>query len=343
MIIGGVALLAVICGGYYAYWRYVAQELAVGIERWVADQRALGNQVEFVWSGISGFPFAFEARFHQPRMRLRLPGAELEWGGSFLAAEMSPWNLRSVRVASPAQHVLRLQQDRQANPWRLIVAGISGDVGFANTGALREINAKLDLPDATLPDGTAVAASEATLHLALPDSPPSDYSMPFANVAMEVSQLLLPPGTRLLTADPVERAALDAVIKGPVDLSLAPPLTEILADWRDRGGDVEVKSFTFVQGPLSLGGEATLALDGYLQPLGAGTVKATGLSEAVEILLRDGLIPADRALVARTTAKALERTGADGKLEAKFALSLQNGVLSFGPAPLLQVPPIEWP
>jgi hypothetical protein len=128
----------------------------------------------------------------------------------------------------------------------------------------------------------------------------------------------------------------------PVDFAAAPPLTDILARWRDAGGDIEVKSFGFAQGPLSVGGEATLALDGNLQPLGAGTVTASGLSEAVEILLRDGLIPADRAMVARATAKALERTGAEGKAEAKFALSLQNGIVSFGPAPLLQVPPIAW-
>jgi hypothetical protein len=55
------------------------------------------------------------------------------------------------------------------------------------------------------------------------------------------------------------------------------------------------------------------------------------------------LIPADRALVARATSKALERTGADGQPGAKFALSLQNSIVSFGPAPLLQVPQVVWP
>jgi len=347
LAIAGLVLLPVLAGGYYAYWRYVAVQLATGIDYWAAEQRARGNRVEFVWSGISGFPFAFEARFQQPGIQLHLPGAVLEWSSGFLKAEMSPWDLHTVRVTSPAQQVVRLQQDRQQGQWRLIVAAIAGDVRLSDSGALRGIDADLQMPDATLPDGLAFAAGAARLRLSLPDVPPADYAMPFAAVGLDLSHLLLPSGTRLLTADPVERASIDAVIKGPVampaDFAAAPTLTQILADWRDRGGDIEVKSFSFAQGPLSLGGEATLALDGNLQPLGAGTVTASGLGEAVEILLKDGLIAADRAMVARATAKALERTGADDKAEAKFALSLQNGIVSFGPAPLLQVPPIAWP
>ena len=347
LAMAGIVLLLAIVGGYCVYWRYVAKELEGGIDDWAADQRVHGSEVAFVWDGISGFPLAFKARFQQPNVKLQLPGAVLEWSSGFLAAEMSPWDLHTVRISSPAQQVVRLQEQQQSGQWRLIVAAITGDIKFSDAGAMRVVNADLQLPDATLPDGLALAAGRAKLHLSLPDVPPTDYSMPFANVALDLWKLLLPSGTRLLTPDPVEWASVEAIIRGPVavpvDAAMAPPLTQILADWRDRGGDIEVKSFSFSQGPLSLGGEATLALDGNLQPLGAGTVTASGLSETVEILLRDGLIPADRAMVARATAKALERTGPDGKAEAKFALSLQNGVVSFGPAPLLQVPPIEWP
>jgi len=360
LAIGAVLLLIAIGGGYYAYWRYVAAQLTMGIERWAADQRAFGNQVMFTWSRIEGFPFAFRARFEQPKLHMRLVGAEVDWQGSDLMAEMSPWNLQEVRIASTGEHNLWLQALEQPGQWRLATIGFTGAVGFFGDGGLREIAAELAQPDAALPDGLAIAAGQAKLRLSLPEAPPVDYSMPFAGVALELSRLVLPVGTRLLTTDPVEHASIDATIMGPMAAPLtqalgaqaldqpmpqpAPPsLTQILAAWRDSGGDIEVQSFSFAQGPLSLTGEATLALDGSLQPLGAGTVTARGLSEAVEILLRDGLIPADRALVARTTAKALERTGDDGKPQAKFALSLQNQTISFGPAPLLQVPQVVWP
>jgi hypothetical protein len=345
--IGALVLLLALGGGYYAYWRHVAAQLAAGIEAWVADQRALGNQADFTWAGIGGFPFAFRATFQEPVLHLRQPGLELSWRGSDLIAEMSPWNLREVRIASPSEHSLWLQAAADRRRWRLATAGLDGAIGFLADGRLQQIAMTLAEPDAMSPDGSAATAREARLRLALPEIVPTDYSMPFAALSVEISEAVLPAGRRLLTTDPVALAAIDATIMGPVHLAPAgavqPPLTSVLAAWRDAGGDIEVERFSFAQGPLSLTGEATLALDGALQPLGAGTVTAGGLGAAVEVLLQDGLIPADRALLARTTAKALERIGADGKPEAKFALSLQNGVVSFGPAPLLQVPPIEWP
>lgn len=353
------ALIGLFAAGaaYYGYWRYVAAQLASGIDAWVADQRAFGNQVDFSWSGISGFPFAFRAEFQQPALRFHLPGAELAWQGSDLTAEMSPWNLRRIRIASTGEHNLWLQTQQQSGQWRLATIGLKGAVALHANGAVNELTAELDQPDVALPGGEAVAAGHAGLGLSLPESPPADYTQPFAAVTLDLTRVVLPQGMRLLTADPVDQASLDATIMGPMAGPLgqsldpsplqppaAPPsIAQILSAWRDAGGDIEVKSFRFTQGPLSASGEATLALDPDLQLLGAGTVSTTGLSDAVEILLRDGMIPADRALVARATVKALERTGDEGKAQAKFALSLQNRTLSFGPAPLLTLPPIVWP
>lgn len=347
LAIAGLVLLVLLAGGYAAYWFTVAAQLKAGVEDWAAYQRAQGNEVQFVWDGIEGFPFAFKARFQQPQLRLQGPAGEFAWSSGFLGAEMAPWDLRRVSFASPAQQVARLRRPGEAGDWRLIAAaGLDGALSYAANGAVRDLRLTLLMPDATRPDGTALAAGEARLHVQMPDQPPRDYTEPFATLEAELTKLLLPEGTRLLTTDPVERLAFNAVINGPVavpvDVALAPPLTEILAGWRDRGGDVVVKSFGFAQGPLSLGGEATLALDQDLQLLGAGTVTATGLGETVEILLADGLIPADQALVARSTAKALERVGADGRKEAKFALSVQNRIVSFGPVQLFTLAPIDW-
>lgn len=354
LIVGFLGLCAV--GAiYYGYWRYVAAQLTRGIETWAADQRAFGNQVDFAWDGIGGFPFSFRATFRQPALRLRQSGAEIAWQGSDLTAETSPWNLRTIRFSSAGENNLWLQTLQQQGQWRLATIGLAGEFSIHRNGALDEVHAELSQPDASLPGGVAVAASHATLGLAMPETAPVDYSQPFARITLDLAQAVLPQGTRLLTADPIDQASLDATIRGPLAAPLAqaldqsqpppppPSLTQILSAWRDAGGDVEVKHFSFAQGPLAASGEATLALDGDLQLLGAGTVTTTGLSDAVEILLNDGLIPADRALVARATVQALERLGEDGKKQAKFALSVQNRTVSFGPAPLLTLPPIVWP
>lgn len=350
LLVGALLGLCAAFGAYAAYWHYVAGELAAGVESWAADQRAMGNQADFIWDGIGGFPFAFRADFAAPHLRLRLPGGEVVWQGSDLRAEMAPWNLRRVRVSSAGAHDLRLLGPQDA-AWHLTATAPRGEATFHGNGALDTLRAELQRPRAELPDGRAIPADAASFGLTLPESAPVDYSQPFAGLSIDLDRVALPAGTRLLTTDPVEDAQLEATIMGPVAVPAAsgqPPepaleLSSILAAWRDAGGDVEVKSFNFAQGPLTASGEATLALDGDLQLLGAGTVTTTGLSDAVEILLADGLIPADRALLVRTTAKALERLGEDGRKQAKFALSVQNRIVSFGPAPLFALPAIVWP
>lgn len=338
-IAGIVVLLIAALGGYGYYWHYVARQLEAGVEAWAAEQSARGGQIGFAWDGIEGFPFRFAATFRQPALRWRTPNGEFTWSGADIAAEMAPWNLQAVDVRSTGHHDTTLQLPGDPALWRASASGFAGTIGFHDTGALRSLTIALQQPDVSLPN-VAVASGEATLQLEVPATPPADFNAPFARVGLDLTRMATPPGTRLLTDGPVDTLGLDATIKGPIP---AAPLRAALAAWRDAGGVVEVSRFAFAQGPLSLTGDATVALDADLQPEGAGTVNTVGLGEAVEILVRDGVIPPDRALVARATVKALEKPGADGKPTAKIGLSLQRQVVNFGPAPLFALQRIEWP
>jgi hypothetical protein len=339
--VGAFVLLAVLVGGYCVYWRTVAGQLQAGIETWAAQQRALGNDIAFEWDGIGGFPFRFAATFRDPAIRWHDPRADIAWKGAALDAEMAPWNLHEIRVRSDGRHDASLRPAAGASEWWLAAAGVAGTVELqGGGGALRGFAMALQQPDLTLPDGRLVESTRATLALDLPETPPADFRMPLAHVALGLHSMTVPSGTRLLTADAVETLSVDATIKGPMPPA---PLKDALAAWRDAGGVMELNGFGFAQGPLALTGNATLALDPDLQPEGAGTVTVTGLSEAVELLIRDGLIPPDRALAARATAKALEKPGPDGKPQATVGLSLQNRTLRFGPVPLLTLQPIAWP
>ena len=340
LLIGVLVVLAVLAGGYVAFWRHVAQQLEAGVETWASEQRALGNEVAFAWDGIGGFPFRFEATFRQPSIRWRGPREEATWAGATLQAEMAPWNLRRIAVRSDGQHDASLRLAGDPAEWRVATTGLAGAIDLHNSGLLRGFTLALQQPDVTMPDGTVLASATATVMLDRPATPPTDFNMPLARVTLDLRSMALPPGTRLVTEDTVETLSFDATIKGPMPMA---PLKEALAAWRDAGGAAELNGFAFTQGPLSVTGNATLALDAELQPEGAGTITTTGLSEALEILIRDGLIPADRALIARATAKALEKPGLDGRLEATFGLSLQNRTVSFGPVPLFALQPIVWP
>ncbi|HEY1385052.1 MAG TPA: DUF2125 domain-containing protein [Dongiaceae bacterium] len=340
LLVGGLVPLAALLGGYYAYWRYVARQLEAGVAAWADEQRAQGNEVAFAWDGIGGFPFQFTATFRDPAIRWHTPQAEIAWQGAAVDAEMAPWNLREIRVRSDGAQDGTLHLAADASGWRLTTTSFVGVVGLHPTGALRDLTVALQQPDLTQPNGSALAGGKATWTLDLPEMPPADFKAPLARVALELEAMAVPAGVRLLTEDPVQLLAFDATIKGPMP---PPPLKEALASWRDAGGVVDVTRFNFVQGPLGLTGNATVALDADLQPEGAGTVTATGLGDAVEILIRDGFIPPDRALAARATVKALEKPGPTGKPQATIGLSVQNRTVSFGPVPLFALQRIEWP
>jgi Uncharacterized protein conserved in bacteria (DUF2125) len=340
LLVGALVLLAVLAGGYYAYWRIVAQQLQAGVEAWAGQQRALGNDVAFEWSGIGGFPFRFAATFRGPAIRWHGPRGEISWAGATLHAEMAPWNLRRIAVRSNGQHDASLRLAEDASEWGVTATGLAGTINLHGSGALRGFTMALQQPDLTLPNGVVLASAAATIMLDQPETQPTDFNMPLARVTLDMRSTALPAGTRLLTEDPVETLSFDATIKGPMPLA---PLKEALTAWRDAGGVAELNSFAFAQGPLGLSGNATLALDADLQPEGAGTVTSTGLGDAIEILISDGLIPSDRALIARTTVKALEKPGPNGRLQATIGLSLQNRTISFGPVPLFALQPIVWP
>jgi hypothetical protein len=339
-MVGGLVLLAALAGGYYAYWRHVAQQLRIGVEAWAEQQRALGNQVAFEWDGITGFPFRFAATFREPAIRWVTPRGEIAWQGASLHAAMAPWNLHRIEVGSDGQHDAVLHFAADASDWRLTTTGFAGAIDLHRSGALRGFTLALQQPDLTQPNGVVLASGGATVALDQPETPPADFKAPLGRLSFEISSMALPAGTRLLTEDTVETLSVDATIKGPMPMA---PLRDALAAWRDAGGTVELERFAFAQGPLALTGNATLALDPTLQPEGAGTVTTTGLGDAIEILIRDGIIPPDRALVARATIKALEKPGPDGRPQANIGLSLQNRTVSFGPVPLFALQPIEWP
>ena len=340
LLIGLLVLLVALAVGYFFYWRYVARQLEAGVAAWAEQQRALGNEVAFEWDGIGGFPFRFSADFRDPAIRWRGPREETAWTGATLHAAMAPWNLRQIAVSSDGENSVSLRIAGNASEWRVTATGFAGTVNLHDSGLLRGFTAALQQPDLTLPDGRVLAGSLATIMLDLPATPPTDFNMPLVRVVLDAKNVALPPGTRLLTDGPVQSINYDATIKGPMPMA---PLKDALAAWRDAGGVLELHNFGFAQGPLALTGNATLALDPELQPEGAGTVTTAGLSAAIEILIRDGIIPADRALVARATIKALEKPGADGRPQATIGLSLQNRTVSFGPVPLFALQPIVWP
>ena len=49
-------LLVAVIGAYSAYWIYARAEIGLGVDKWVAEQRAAGAVVEYESRAIGGYP-----------------------------------------------------------------------------------------------------------------------------------------------------------------------------------------------------------------------------------------------------------------------------------------------
>jgi hypothetical protein len=174
----------------------------------------------------------------------------------------------------------------------------------------------------------------------IPKAPAADYHQPFLGFDLAATNVTLPEGQRAVTAGPIEQLAAQGAIMGPVAPGAS--LQDSIAAWAAIGGVLELKHFSFAQAPLDLTGEGTLALDELLQPLGALTIRAHGLTDTVTLLEQDGMIDARTAKTARLTADGLAKPDAAGKPTVAVSLSLQQGHLWLGPIKLARLPVLRW-
>jgi hypothetical protein len=328
-ILVAAALVIVLLGGYAIYWWIVAGKLDQGIDDWAAAQRQAGLTLEFERTAVTGFPFTFRATFRHPRIAGVAGGQRFDWTGPDVQADVSPIDLTRVRLRSPGHHVI----DLGAGPATLDAQALEVLLGPGSAAAT------FAAVNVTLPDRRTIGAGAGTASLVLPPAPESDRN-PLLQFAFAATDLRLPEGTMLLTADPLGEARIAGTVKGPMPMA---PLREALASWRDAGGTVEVTDFAVAQATLAVSGSATVALDENLQPIVAANLKARGLSETLDLLASQRRLYPEDALKMKLFVKGAERDTKNGYKEVATGLTIQGGYLAWGPFKLAKVPPVEWP
>jgi len=121
-----------------------------------------------------------------------------------------------------------------------------------------------------------------------------------------------------------------------------------MAQWRDDGGTVEIRSLNLRHGPLELDGDGTIALDENLQPLAAYSLSVQGYLEAVDSLKAAGVIKSRQADIIKTVLTMLaggkeDAKEDDGGKRLKVPLSIQDEIIYVGPLVVGRVPPVHWP
>lgn len=304
-------------------WLIVAQQIEERTLAWAEARKAEGYTLAWQSFDVGGFPFRFELAFAEPRIGRNGWTAE----APRLEASYRPWRPDRIDLAAP----------------RLSLAGPDG------AGSIEQARGEVRLEGGQATqvaiEGAAATARIRTDDLGRADrarlvvdgfSPAADGAQ---NETISGSMSLWgakpnpPLAEQLLFPDPFDFAATGA-IKGPL---------ADLAAWRDAGGTIDLSRVVLVWGPVKLDGNATLALDGQMRLLGAGTAKVQGVTPLLDRLVSKGQVRPQDASVAKVVLGLLAKPTADGGSEITVPITAQDGKLFLGPAAVATLRPLGSP
>lgn len=342
----GLAALAVGAALWSVAWLVIAERLEGGIEDWVGERRAEGWRVAHGPVQSSGFPHRWRVRIDRPRLSgPRGAAAGFSWSGPWIELGWAPWAPRRLALRTAGAHDLGFAGGAGGR-FRLAAAEITGRIGFGDDGAIARIDIGGDtitlIPPGAPQGGGPFRVNRVILRANLrPDTvAPPATPPPWLALEADIFGLTLPKRIATPLGRTIGRIAGQATVRGR--LPAARP-AEALAVWRDRGGVVEISRFTLGWGALTASGAGTLALDAGLQPICALTARIAGYGEVIDRLSAAGKLSLGQRLVAKVALGALARTPeGGGRPEVEVAVSVQNGVLTVGPVPLLRLGRISW-
>ncbi len=312
----GVATISLV----FLAWLIVAGQIEERALAWAEMRRAEGYTVTWTSLDVGGFPSRFDLDFAGPRL------AKDGWAAEApsLRAQFLPWRPGRVDLAAPR---LALAGPEMAGDLEQVAAEVRIEGGQATQVAIDGIAATGRFRGAD--QGRADRA-----RLVVDSFSPGTTDWKAESLAGTVSLWGVRPAppyaAQMLFPDPFDLAVTGA-IKGPI---------VDLAGWRDAGGTLELNQLALVWGPMKLDGSATLALDGQMRPLGAGTARLQGLNPVLDRLVAKGQIRAQDATIGKMVLGLLAQPAADGGSEVSVPITAQDGKLSLGPVPVATLRPL---
>jgi len=325
-----LAFLLVLFLAYTAWWAAAAWQIRQGIEGWLEAERAAGGSIRQGALRIDGFPGDIRITAEEVQLD-RADGSRLL--AARLEAWAAPWNPTRIDIALPGRSTVGL-----VDGTGLALARAEGRITLHANLSLASLGVQGAQATLTLPGLPApVLVDMVRLDLTRPAEPPLDHRTVAAVIALDGGGVLLPevPAGGL---DPkLDRLGLELAWLGPLpDMVTGASLDA----WSRAGGTVELRRLGIAGSGITADGDATLALDRDLQPVGAGTLRLTGVDRLLDVLVAAGTIPANQLpLIRRGLDVVMQTSGGSG---LTLPVTVQNRTLFLGPAKLARLPPILW-
>lgn len=336
-------LVAVAFAGYSAFWMWGARRLEEQLKTWMAAQKSKGLEVESQNIAIAGFPFFFQIKIDNPY--IAQPGHPHHWSFSTdrLVVLIRPWSFHKGAMTSEGIHRLRWVEGSE--PYSISAEQPLWRLSFRLDDQWQpsQIDSDYDRPVIKGPwfQGQAIKVNKAEFHWRV--APPvaetkAPDTAPTSEFQVVLEEITLPQATNLL-GDKIWRFATLASING------APPAgfsTEQLAEWRDRGGNFEIRPSSLIEwGPIKAEVNGNLTLDQSFRPLGAGHAKIIGFEALFDLMVEQGKMQKFEAGLATAALGILAKKQPDGKAQLEAPLTAQDGQLSLGPVPIIRLGPVR--
>lgn len=335
------AVIVVLLAAYGAAWPLIADRIAAAISQWAAERTDSGYPTHFSALSMSGFPLRFRATIEAADMTLEGSLSQMRWQGDRAIASIRPW--------APRRPSFRLEGEQRF----LDKNGLLATLTAADARARLTLNAENRVA------GIAAVAhnirlglgplaepfSIARIELAFPAERAAEDSADGASFRLDMEKIDLPAGRRLpaeqggALGQRIDRLLIVASVTGPL-----PDATSeaALAAWRDAGGTVEIRQAELRWGPLILGVSGTAALDDQMRPVAAFTARIQNYDIVLDAFAANGTMRQRDAAIAKTLFRLLAKPGENGAPPVlEIPLTIQDGLLSAGPVPLLKVPPLR--
>ena len=334
------AAAAVLAMVWVVVWFTLASNMRARTLDWVEARRVEGFTVRYTTFELTGFPFVLRATIDEPGLGRPATQSSWAWQGERLIMQSRPWTPWRLRLALAGAQTVRLADGLGSSTYSGTAGKLTLDVVLGGGGreSGRLTVAGLDLSTADGAPAIAVERAEVTARRGFPD--PEDHRAPTLDVDLTARGIELPAGLNLPLGRMIGALRLEASVRGTV---AAGPWPAALAKWRDDGGTVEVARLNLTYGFLDVRANGTMALDGYMQPIGAFTAKVEGFFPLVDALKEKGLVRARDAVTAKVVLGVLAKKPADGGPPTlNLPLTMQGRKFYAGPLALAQVPAIPW-
>jgi hypothetical protein len=335
-LFGLYALIAVAAAGYSGYWFFLADQAEAAIEAQVAAWHDDGLAVSYDESRVYGYPYRLSSEFIGFAFD-QSGDAAWRWRGEQLTIHGQPWNLgHYIAVLDGTNHI---DWESPVGAVRLVSEAESARASLLLDDRNQARQASIETTALTVrtdEETASVSVDLAQIHARRPEADPTALE-----AALLLEGITLPDGAGGALGDEIRHLSFDGGASGPVPDQFD---TASLVAWRDNGGVIDTRALTIDWGPLHIDTAGALSLDEHLRPQGAFTARIVGHDVLIKILRDNGTISKNVAKALRFTFALLTvRPDDGGPPVLTVPITIQDGWLSAGPIPVLQVAPVALP